>query len=825
MNFSEFRASKAFKGTFDEVIEVGRDLQRSMGANFTPEAFGQLIKKDTTMSTRLRSALATFTEQAAKEGMPTSMAKTKFINDFASELPGAGRDIKAMEGYTSQLKAIVTDNAGSTPLPAARRAERVAQPTGVIDSLIRNPEKLAKVGGPSVTQALRDYEAVLEGALKRINRDGVKELSDAEKVAFRAVGSAFKKDSTEAGRGITAAQAHDNFLDALGLEKGSKARQGMSDLLGKPEGGGGRKPPTVRQEPTLDGAPASRRPEPAPVAKAAEAIGDIRSDIADSMNRLIINVGNTNRLPAQDFFAALATKMRDPSQLQLVKALEETGRARPQSFKDIANAIKDGHKVSEDDFWALAKFFDKNLDVAAAKASAAQQQMVPGMVNAGRMGAFIQGGEKLFNKLSEILPQSAKAPSRNIISEWESTLRQPPSAPKRVLNGVLDSPIKFGVPAVATLAFAGNAYFTNFHSDLSYTGDWAKFRTGIAEWGIFGDEDSIKDHKDYNQVVGLIYRRLTTAGEIQQGSRFDTLSQKITGINVFTNDQRTEGNKVFGTKVPSKLDFSSAENIETLRHIVEKAQGVNGGVSGQFSTDELTAYKLYLSKLVHTTESDSTAWKPTTDGKALVTGWAQKTAMQMFQDPKLRDAMIQDYYGATLGSNDPALLKELHEKRGGPRAEAYFNVMSRYLVLTGKVDKLETTSDPKLINDFIGSVEKAAREKKLLELNKTGTDLYTEIGAANAGVAPSPPPTSAPQHNTDSICKIPSAKKLEEILDNASTLTDVPLKALQAAFRASVRDNCVSKDVVENELSKMIPEQAQARKAAAWVMKGLSEGP
>lgn len=825
MNFTEFRASKAFKGTFDEVVSLSRDLEKSMGSGFNAAEFGKIAKKDSTVSARLRNALESFTADAAGRGLPANMAKAEFLNNFASELAANSRSgTTQMQAFMKELNGVVTPGEAKTTLAAAPRAERVAQPTGVIDGLIRNPEKLAKVGGPSVTTALRDYEAVLEGMVKRINRDGVKDLSQQERVALRAVGAAFEKDSKEAGRGITAAQARENLLDALDFKKGTKTRQEMSELLGKPAMEPKAKAPApVRQEPTLEPTPAPQKadavtPDASPQKLPADLASEIRNDISDSMRKLMINVGNTNRLDTMDFFSNLAIRMRDPSQLQLVKTLEETGRARPQSFKGIAEAIRDGHKVTEDDFWSLATFFDKNLDVSSARKAVAQAQMMPGApVTGGKMGGVLLAGEKLFNKVESWLPEKVKSPSRNIIAEWESPTRQPPSAVGRFANNLLDNRITMGTPLALALAFGGNAYFTNFHSDLSYTGDWAKFRTGLAELGIFGDEDAIKEHKDYNQVVGLIYRRLTTAGKIHEEDRFDTLTQKITGQNLFTNAQSKASDGATTT-----LDFSSQTNIETLRHIIEKSQSVNAGVAGQFSNDELVAYKLYLSKIVHTTEGENTSWKPTTDGKSLVDAWAQKTAIQMNQDPKLRDALIKEYYGREMDANDPDLLKELHTKRGGTRADAYFNSMSRYLVLSGKVDTLATTTDPKLINEYIGKVETANRDKVLAGLAKAGTDLYTEIGAANAGVA-----TQPQQQNTEvSACvKVPSSAKLAEILDNASTLTDVPLKTIETAFSKSVKDGCVTRDVVENELNKVIPEASQARKAAGWVMKGLSEGP
>lgn len=259
MNFTEFRASKAFKGTFDEVVSLSRDLEKSMGSGFNAAEFGKIAKKDSTVSARLRNALESFIADAAGRGLPANMAKAEFLNNFASELAANSRSgTTQMQAFMKELNGVVTPGEAKTTLAAAPRAERVAQPTGVIDGLIRNPEKLAKVGGPSVTTALRDYEAVLEGMVKRINRDGVKDLSQQERVALRAVGAAFEKDSKEAGRGITAAQARENLLDALDFKKGTKTRQEMSELLGKPAAEPKAKAPAaVRQEPALE-------PEPVP---------------------------------------------------------------------------------------------------------------------------------------------------------------------------------------------------------------------------------------------------------------------------------------------------------------------------------------------------------------------------------------------------------------------------------------------------------------------------------------------------------------------------------------------------------------------------------
>lgn len=376
MTFSAFRASKAFKTMFDEFVSMGADVEKSAGRALTSKEIKTILADDKTLQTRLRASLNSFIDASRHEGIDAAEAQRQFVTGLMGQLPPQTRAALSKEGEAAEkelaavkvsLNNLVSEKpAEARPLAAGPRVDRVPQPTGVIDGLIRNPEKLAKVGGPSVTTALRDYEPVLEGAIKRVNRDGVKELSAAEKVAFRAVGDAFKKDSTEAGRGITATQAHDNLLDAMGFEKGTKTRQEMSALLGKPAEGGGRKPPpAARQEPTLGEPPASRKTEPAEAAgEAPRTRAEIAEEvISDSVRSMMTVQGRNGRMPTDAFFS------------ELHKALKNNGLMLTSREGDLAttpqqvyNRIATRQPVTEQEMGVLSLYFSRfHNDTKAAK--------------------------------------------------------------------------------------------------------------------------------------------------------------------------------------------------------------------------------------------------------------------------------------------------------------------------------------------------------------------------------------------------------------------------------------------------------------------------
>lgn len=392
MNFSEFRASKAFKGTFDEVVHVSKDLEQSMGSKFTASAFADLAKKDTTITTRLRSALETFVAEGVKEGKTARAAKGEFLSNFGSELATNSRGSSDQaKAFRDALNIIASPNEATAPLAPAARVERVAQPTGVIDGLIRNPEKLAKVGGPSVTQALRDYEGVLEGLVKRVNRDGVKDLSPQERVAIRAVSSAFEKDSTDAGRGITAAQARENLLDALDIQKGTKTRKEMSELLGKPaEGGGGNKPP-VRREPTMDPV------EPAPKKAADEAIDAADKPMSKRASEAIISnslldmatVRTTNgKMPKQAFFSELQNALRDAGLLSVTRSVAGKGNELATTPAAVYERIARRAPIAESEMQVLSTYFGRyHNDAKAAKEVAANPPALMPVGGRGIAGA------------------------------------------------------------------------------------------------------------------------------------------------------------------------------------------------------------------------------------------------------------------------------------------------------------------------------------------------------------------------------------------------------------------------------------------------------
>lgn len=462
---------------------------------------------------------------------------------------------------------------------------------------------------------------------------------------------------------------------------------------------------------------------------------EARVSISDAGEKLIRAYRNNNPLDVNEFFKNLVTLMRQKGVEQIVDTLEDAGRDFPiTSYQNIALAIKNGQKVTKKELEDLILFIDRKADATRIADATSINQPTPVMGTTGWTAA-VKAIESAQNVLKKALPPAEKSQTRNNLEQWVSETRSAPGFWGRLGNNVLDRPFVFGVPLATLTSAVSIAVHFNTFSDLSLGGDFGRIKTYLAELSIL-EEKEIKDVQGYNDVVGRLYARMAkNVKGITPDSTFERLTHKITGQGFFTDAEREEHTGVISfftdmfRNLPSRnpVDFSSAEKVEAVRKLIEKTSSAVPGASGNFTDDELTAYKVYLSKIVHAAPvgagGEGESWKPTSDISEIAKSWADKTARQMWQDPELAKGIIKKYYGEE-NPSDESMRRNLHaakeqgklkDSSGKPISDSYFQAMARFLVLTGRVDNLNTALDPKLIQNYVkdnatSSIERQVRE-------------------------------------------------------------------------------------------------------------------
>ncbi len=411
----------------------------------------------------------------------------------------------------------------------------------------------------------------------------------------------------------------------------------------------------------------------------------ITNNIRDAAARLESLARTKDRIGIEEFFGTLRNHLRDSSQERLL----ETGRlhrAESTSPREITSLLRSGEAISGAEFDTLKHFFVKHHSETNVPPQAGVANPYP-MASGSKWAVGAQAVAKAHEMFSRVAAEAPKRASRNAAHEWETGAA--PSLPSRVINTMLDNPFLAGIPAITLAGHLGGYGFYQYGADLTSQG-----RTGtiLANYFLPGEGD-LKDVPEANDVVGGIYTRIirNTEGN-SPNSTFSDLTQKITGID-FTKERVSPGSDKTFSEVP--FNMNSLAHAEMFRKLIEKAQGATPSTSG-VTADALTAYKLALSKMIGIE-------KPTSDPQETAKAWAQKLSDQMKQNNDLRKEVVLHYYGKDVGfgEGDHQALTQLSSRRGVSSSEMYFTAMSEYLVKTGKLDKIETAQDPKLLAEFI----------------------------------------------------------------------------------------------------------------------------
>lgn len=407
----------------------------------------------------------------------------------------------------------------------------------------------------------------------------------------------------------------------------------------------------------------------------------ITNNIRDAAARLESLARTKDRIGIEEFFGTLRNHLRDSSQERLL----ETGRlhrAESTSPREITSLLRSGEAISEAEFDTLKHFFVKNHSETNVSPQAGVANPYP-MASGSKWAVGAQAVAKAHEMFSRVAAEAPKRASRNAAHEWETGAA--PGLPSRVINTMLDNPFLAGIPAITLAGHLGGYGFYQYGADLTSQG-----RTGtiLANYFLPGEGD-LKDVPEANDVVGGVYTRIirNTEGN-SPNSTFSDLTKKITGIDFTKERVSPDSDKTF-SEVP--FNMNSLAHAEMFRKLIEKSQGATPSTSG-VTADALTAYKLALSKMMGIE-------KPTSDPQETAKAWAQKLSDQMKQNNDLRKEVVLHYYGKDVDAYQA--LTQLSSRRGVSSSEMYFTAMSEYLVKTGKLDKIETAQDPKLLAEFI----------------------------------------------------------------------------------------------------------------------------
>lgn len=249
--------------------------------------------------------------------------------------------------------------------------------------------------------------------------------------------------------------------------------------------------------------------------------------IPDAMRKLDKSVGLTDRMDVDDFFAKTADLLRDPAKNQLVKSLKETGRNQEiGSYKNIVSAIQRGDKVTEDEYFALAKFFGANLDTVGVKAT--QQPVNPGFFQgANKLSTVVAGLSKMTDMISSSAAQKPKSGLRMLISEYESETRTRPAFFSRegFLNRVLDNP-KSSAAAAAALLIGSNFATTYVNPQEAGVTSAAIFQI-LYPGSLFTNDNALEQEDDTTIRQVIAYRSGKGMSE-----QFVTDTKKYTGLDI-----------------------------------------------------------------------------------------------------------------------------------------------------------------------------------------------------------------------------------------------------------------------------------------------------
>lgn len=446
----------------------------------------------------------------------------------------------------------------------------------------------------------------------------------------------------------------------------------------------------------------------------------ITNNIRDAAGKLESLARTKDRIGIEEFFGTLRNHLRDSSQERLL----ETGmlnRRETTSPREITSLLRSGEAISEAEFDTLKHFFVKHHSETNVSSQAGVANPYP-MASGSKWAVGAQAVAKAHEMFSRVAAEAPKRASRNAAHEWETGAA--PGLPSRVINTMLDNPFLAGIPAITLAGHLGGYGFYQYGADLTSQG-----RTGtiLANYFLPGEGD-LKDVPEANDVVGGVYTRIirNTEGN-SPNSTFSDLTKKITGIDFTKERVSPDSDKTF-SEVP--FNMNSLAHAEMFRKLIEKSQGATPSSSG-VTADALTAYKLALSKMMGIE-------KPTSDPQETAKAWAQKLSDQMKQNNDLRKEVVLHYYGKDVGfgEGDHQALTQLSSRRGVSSSEMYFTAMSEYLVKTGKLDKIETAQDPKLLAEFI---EKKITASVSSDSEKNAIEMRTRssAGAETTAKAPS----------------------------------------------------------------------------------------
>ncbi|OFW88847.1 MAG: hypothetical protein A3J37_04435 [Alphaproteobacteria bacterium RIFCSPHIGHO2_12_FULL_45_9] len=510
-------------------------------------------------------------------------------------------------------------------------------------------------------------------------------------------------------------------------------------------------------------------------------------------------------------------------------------RRYPLTPKNIYDSLREGQPISRDELNTLESFYRKNFDTKIT--APAPQQPLPNnahmlpQAGAGKvmpyLNSILQVGSNIINSARK--GETVGRMTSNVMHEWETGTQ--PNILARFGNNLSDGTgytRSATVALLTTTALLGGNRYLYYHPEGMSTG----FSTGLFEAGYFTDKafDNVPA-----EVINRQYDRLTKDSASRE--RFKDYTSLITGINIKDGE---EGDLEKLLEIARVLDSSGLKGVTDPKQNKRSAEFKERGLTG----NDVTAYALAVGFYAGERDVDVLLGKDakgenTSTGltanilnitrNKLVTNLANKYNNPVTDaDIAARDKAFRDFLGvptlpATNQEVKEALLQAYASRAGQAKSDVSTLVIGEYLVLANvlKPEQKNANAAQAVIaenTEALGKSQTASKEARLADLSRSGTELFTGIGAASGGA-----PEAAQAEATSCSVKVPSRDKLAEILDNASTVTNVPLATLQAAFVKSVKDGCVDADRVQNELNKVVPQQAS--RATGWIMKGLSEGP
>lgn len=791
--FSAFKTGVG-KAFIEEMGEKMQNLTKG-GRTLTLDLAMDGIRNDPKLQKTLKAAFSDYRQAALAAGKSETTALNEFVIGVASELPASLRDdvkklkdarknlasviqgenvpaavketaVKAAAQGDAKLKEAAQDlsrvvspspsQTTTRDLQAAAKAITTPKPAaGPVETLL-NSSKIADIGGPAVTRALRENQTALDRIVGQVNKFGATTLEDTDRATLQNVAAIFVKESK--GK-VTPAQAQENLLKALGLPEGSKKWQEVSEILktestprtpakridptfeepAAPVTTGNRAPAEPPRPTTTSVNPDNRmsavsgltvedlakysnpkipNPELDPSTALREFMTEdelnkwmiyrnhvvtptIEQNLRHAADRLEIVYKSTGTIDSEGTFKTIRDSLNDPSKQLLKRSISETGRqpATPLSTpKDILEAIRSSRPVTDGELTTLQTFFahyDQNASHNAQRAATIQSPQTTALGKPLQMG-LINAGRSVIDSLSK--EGSFKRIPKNL--EHLYNTGEELGVLKRFWSGVVENPLArrtmVGLGFATVVGVPGTWAFTNYVDPRNYSNfGTTVFNTVHQDWLSSSDLDGVKGVQESTKFM---YNRLTL-GDGLSNQYFHDFTRDITGVDL---TQELANSKEDRTKFMETLYKAAANLRQNPSSSATTGKDSSGLQQTGYNANAMTAYKYALSRHLGMSSADFSE----DVGKiadfardAYVKSIAEKMASN--SGGALRDQILKGFYGKS-NLSDVELKREFatHKTSAAEATDPLLRLkVAQYLVRKNLIKEEEINDLTKLQTD------------------------------------------------------------------------------------------------------------------------------